>query len=309
MRLHFLNVKNGDCHILEHSSGNTTVVDISNGKECNETKLALESSTIGNFNQKENPENPICYLKALGKDTITRFILTHPDMDHMDGLGLLLKKYKFKEFLNVKNDKKMLSFSEFASYDKKDWDIYKRLQGNFREKKLYSGEIIDKDELYILSPTKEIVKQAIKIQDFNTSSYVILWKIGKYKIVLAGDSDDVAWEHIIKNYQNLVKDIDILLAPHHGRDSKRNYNFLDILKPKYTFIGNAKSKDLEYEKYKKYGQTITNNQAGNIVVQLEDDGLNILVANELFAKKEHKFKKLFETIIAKRKYYYIDRII
>ena len=31
------------------------------------------------------------------------------------------------------------SFSEFNQYDRKDWDIYKRLKGNFREKNLYSG--------------------------------------------------------------------------------------------------------------------------------------------------------------------------
>ena len=308
MRLHFLNVKNGDCNILEHSNGNTTVVDICNGKDCLKKTLSLESTTLGNFHQKENPENPICYLNDLGKETITRFVLTHPDMDHMDGLDILLRKFKFKEFLNVKNNKVIQSFSEFNQYDKKDWDIYKRLKGNFREKNLYSGEVVD-ESLIILSPTKNIVRDAMIKKDFNISSYVLLWQIGKYKIILAGDSDDVAWNHILDTHRELVSNVDILLAPHHGRDSSRDYSFLDILKPKYTFIGNAKSEHLEYKQYKKYGQTITNNQAGNIIAQLEDNGLNILVENEIFAKKENKFSKLNEMTIAQRKYYYVDRII
>jgi beta-lactamase superfamily II metal-dependent hydrolase len=259
MRLHFLNVKNGDCNILEHSSGNITVVDISNGQKCESTSLATEAAILGNFNQKSNSENPICYLADLGKDKITRFILTHPDMDHMDGLDTLFRTFKFSEFLNVKNNKIILSFSEFNQYNEKDWDTYKKLKGNFREKNYYSGDTIENESLTILSPTKEIVKEAIKKQDFNISSYVLLWKIGKYKIILAGDSGDIAWDHIIENHNTLVSDIDILLAPHHGRDSNRDYSFLDTLKPKYTFIGNAKSKHLEYDKYKKYGQTITNN--------------------------------------------------
>ncbi len=309
MRLHFLNVKNGDCNILEHSSTNTTVVDISNGQKCENISFATEAAVLGNFNQKANPENPICYLNDLGKTSIKRFILTHPDMDHMDGLDILLRTFKFSEFLNVKNNKKIPSFSEFNQYNEKDWDMYKRLKDTFREKNLYSGDTIENESLTILSPTKEIVKEAIKKQDFNISSYVLLLKIGKYKIILAGDSGDIAWAHIIGNHKTLVSDIDILLAPHHGRDSNRDYSFLDTLKPKYTFIGNAKSKHLEYDKYKKYGQTITNNQAGNIVVQLEDNGLNILVENEVFAKKEHKFSKLNETTIAQRKYYYVNRII
>lgn len=44
MRLHFVNVKNGDCNILEHSSGNTTVVDISNGKECESRGMTTEAN-------------------------------------------------------------------------------------------------------------------------------------------------------------------------------------------------------------------------------------------------------------------------
>lgn len=90
MRLHFLNVKNGDCSIIEHSTGNTTVIDISNGKEDDSRllleALGLESASQGNYHQKNNPENPISYLKNLNKKSIMRFILTHPDMDHMDGL-------------------------------------------------------------------------------------------------------------------------------------------------------------------------------------------------------------------------------
>jgi len=308
MRLHFLNVKNGDCNILEHSNGNTTVVDICNGKECAKISLALEALSIGNFHQKENAENPICYLNDLEKETITRFILTHPDMDHMDGLNHLFRKFKFREFLNVKNNKTIQSFSEYGQYDKKDWEIYKSLQGTFREKNFYSGDNVE-GNLIVLSPTKEIVRDAMIKKDFNTSSYVLLWQVGKYKIILAGDSDDVAWNHILLTHKQLVSNIDILLAPHHGRDSDRNYDFLDILKPKYTFIGNAKSEHLEYNQYKKYGQTITNNQAGNIVVQLEDDGLNILVTNKNFAEKEHRFDKLYEATIAKRPYYYINRIV
>jgi len=308
MRLHFLNVKNGDCNILEHSSGNTTVVDISNGQECEPISIATEAKVLGNFHQKENPENPICYLNDLGKTSIKRFILTHPDMDHMDGLDTLLKTFKFKEFLNVKNNKVMQSLSEFHQYNEKDWDIYKRLKGTYREKNLYSGDTIEDATLTILSPTKEIVKEAMTKKDFNISSYVLLWKIGEYKIILAGDSDDVAWSYIVENHKALVSNVDILLAPHHGRDSNRDYSFLDILKPKYTFIGNAKSKHLEYNAYKKYGQTITNNQAGNIVVQLEDNGLYILAENEIFAKKEHKFSKLHKATIAQRKYYYVSRI-
>ena len=34
-----------------------------------------------------------------------------------------------------------------------------------------------------------------------------------------------------------VRDIDLLIAPHHGWRSGRNYQFLDVLNPRLTFFG------------------------------------------------------------------------
>ena len=82
----------------------------------------------------------------------------------------------------------------------------------------------------------------------------------------------------------------------------------DILKPKYTLLGNAKSEHLEYSKYKKYGKTITNNQGGNIVLEVDKDGLNILVENYTFAKDNHNMNGLHKKEIANKTYYYMDII-
>ena len=126
--------------------------------------------------------------------------------------------------------------------------------------------------------------------------------------MISGDSENLAWEYIIQAYSSFVSDIDILLAPHHGRSSSRDFSFLDTLKPKYTLLGNAKSEHLEYDKYKKYGKTITNNQGGNIILESEDGKLSILIENYIFAQKNHNFNDLYYKEIAGKKYYYIDEI-
>ena len=38
------------------------------------------------YKQKGFPENPIDYLKRLNIQNIFRFVITHPDMDHLDGI-------------------------------------------------------------------------------------------------------------------------------------------------------------------------------------------------------------------------------
>lgn len=81
--VHFLNVKEGDCNIIEHDSQRISVIDISGGNIPKEDVLAEDSYSLfsrakGNFNQKEHPTNPIDYLKdVLKTDSIFRYIQTH----------------------------------------------------------------------------------------------------------------------------------------------------------------------------------------------------------------------------------------
>lgn len=82
---------------------------------------------------------------------------------------------------------------------------------------------------------------------------------------------------ILNNYPEAVSDVDLLFAPHHGRDSGRSYDFLDMLKPKITLFGNASSKHLADDCYPPI--RITNNQAGYIVIDISEDSMAFYVKN------------------------------
>lgn len=323
MRLHFLNVKNGDCSIIEHQSGNLTVIDISNGKEIDEVNKALyESASQGNFNQKNDPTNPIKYLKNLKKNSIFRFILTHPDMDHMDGIKTLFSNFNVINFWDTKNNKQMDNFDK-SPYNQEDWHFYQKLkesESNPKRLEYLSGikslhfnqdeNSGNGDGLYILAPSKEIVDSINKQDgDHNDLSYVLMWVNKGKKIIFGGDSHDMSWDHIIKNHANDVKDIDVLFAPHHGRDSNRKYDFIDVLKPKLSVLGNARSDHLQYHHYGKHGVKITNNQVGNLVIDFHPEGkCYVLISNQVFAEKNHNFNKLYTKKIANIDYYYLMEV-
>lgn len=273
--IHFLNVKDGDCIGIEHNSGHRTVIDVCNAKpitylteifEAHKAKLASEDTSdilTGNYNQKKYPVNPIHYFEMHGWSNVFRFILTHPDMDHMDGIKPFFDKFDPVNFWDTNNEKELSKKSwEGSPYSEDDWVFYKSLRDNKpstspKRLTLYSGssgQYYNKGEdgkgggdgLYVLAPTKELVNKANEAdEDYNRCSYVLLYLTGNRKIVFGGDSHDDTWEHILNNHKD-VKDIDILIAPHHGRKSKRSYDFLDVLNPKVTFFGNARSKDLAY---------------------------------------------------------------
>lgn len=296
--IHFLNVKEGDCTWVKHSSGRITVIDICNGNYKSETNdEILDEAVKGNFKQNVHPVNPIEYLKEFNINRIFRFILTHPDMDHMDGFDELNRKFDIQNIWSIKNTKDFNGSS--GTYNREDFDTYKSLERGKKVLYLYHGckgkyynmcEDEDGDGIYILSPTKELVEKANKKVDsnYNDCSYVLLYKTkNNKKIIFAGDSGEDTWEHIIKNYKQKVKDVDILIAPHHGRKSGGNDSYLDILKPKLTLFGNAKSQYLDYASWNSRNlEKLTNNQAGCIILNTEGKkGIEVYVTNKNFAEK------------------------
>ncbi len=310
--IHFLNVLEGDCNIIQHDSGRTSVIDVSNAYNSEDTaeekavKASAERAAMlsrtnvpvdkKNYKQKHSPDNPIDYLKNnLKISSIFRFIITHPDMDHLDGIKDLYDEFQITNTWDTNNNKSIDLNGFFAGYNKEDWKFYTQLRaGKYEHTKRLTYHYTDdcefwnQDDMKILCPSKDLVKLANETgKDFHDLSYVILFTPpkkngGKWKILFSGDSHDSSWEHIIENNKEAVSNIDVLFAPHHGRDSNRNYDFLKILNPKLTLFGNASSKHLAYTKYPE--TRITNNQAGYIILDTSLDKLEILVKNYEFAK-------------------------
>lgn len=323
--VHFLNVKEGDCSIIEHPVGHNTVIDVCNAKEETESTKLLEEvykslrSQQGNHQQKSYPVNPIIYMKDRGMSSVFRFILSHPDMDHMDGIKAFFDEFGPNNFWDIEN-KKEIDFISGSPYNKEDWEFYKKLRKGDVEgvTKLNllcgaEGQYYNKnsageaggDGLRILSPNQELIKDAIEVDDYNDCSYVIKYQSNAGKIIFAGDSHDKTWDYILDKYADDVADADLLIAPHHGRKSGRSYKFLDIVKPKLTFFGNAASKHLAYSAWNYRNLPfITNNQADCMIVDTNGDNMVLYVTYEKFAKKLNPYA----TYDNRLKAYYVGTI-
>lgn len=311
-KIHFLNVLEGDCSIIQHDSNNISIIDICNGNckdKSYESVIFSSKNPKGNYNQKEYPTNPIEYIKSIGIETIFRFILTHPDMDHMDGLKELFKNFDVLNFWDTANNK-VIEDGNFGQYNKEDWDYYQEIRKKSKSPKtlnLYEGNHgefynkndypnINGDELYILSPIKELIHEVNKdnSNNYNDLSYILLYKNKNKKILFTGDSEEKSWDILMSNKElrKKIQNIDVLIAPHHGRKSGGNDDFLDLLNPKLTLFGNAKSKDLNYYDWdcRKLFH-ITNNQAGNIILDIKDN-IYIYCSNKVFIDNFHKDKNI-----------------
>lgn len=77
MRMHFLDVGEGDCALIEFPDGKVMLVDGGNGAEATTTTI-------------------LRYLNALKIDTIDYVLLTHSDADHCGGLDVVFRQKKVK---------------------------------------------------------------------------------------------------------------------------------------------------------------------------------------------------------------------
>lgn len=311
--IHFLNVREGDCSVIEHNSDRITVIDVCNAKKVTKEEFAEEDRIMraakseaipGNFQQKKYPVNPILYLREHSITSVFRFIATHPDMDHLDGIESFFDEFSPTNFWDTDNNaEKDFSNGSGGRYKESDWDFYKNLRDSNpqnapkRHAKLSgeSGKYWNEgdgnqngDGIHILAPTNELMAQANECGKYNDSSYVLLYRTADFKIIFGGDAEDDTWEHILSKHSASVKDIDLLIAPHHGRDSGRSYKFLDHLKPKMTFFGNARSEHLAYAAWNSRNLPfITNNQANCMVVEATSGNLDLYVTHENYAKRRN----------------------
>jgi len=299
--VHCITVGQGDCTILEHGSGRVSMIDICGGNLERETtrKSAqnFASRPRGNYGMCKSPTNPLDYLDDIGVSKIWRFISTHPDMDHLDGFDRLIDEFEVCHFWDSGARKDKPDF-EGSPYLEADWDRYVKVRDGDEENtsvvKVLEGKSFkyaNEDEksghgdyVTICAPTAGLIDDCNDRQEFNDASYIIVYRAKAGKVVLCGDADDEAWNCALDHHPDLLRNVGFLLAPHHGRDSGRDWSFLSHLNPRLSLLGCAPSEYLAYDAWNKRGLNyFTQNQCGNFVIDAGGDRLDVYIENEKFA--------------------------
>ena len=215
VKIHFLDVGEGDCTVIEHETGRVSVIDICKGNT-----------------------NPVEYLdeqmNRLNRKEIFRFILTHPDMDHLTGFKDLFERFEVLNFWDRKHQKEIKEFS--SESEEQDWNCYQKYRSSSEEEEspkvltLYRGaqnKYYNEDGLHIISPTKDLEERCDKNEDWNNMSYVILHEVYGKKILYCGDSERLAWEYIkndklkenLENIDTLIDSIKSHIFKHYVKAS------------------------------------------------------------------------------------------
>ncbi|WP_064091551.1 ComEC/Rec2 family competence protein [Rossellomorea aquimaris] len=302
LKIHFLNVGHGDCTLIEFPSGRTTLIDINNSRVVDEKTKEELLSTSGTYSLYESigyqgielleksvtdfvaPVDPIDYINdnLADSDNIFRFILTHPDMDHMSGLYRLKdEKKSIMNFWDTDNKKDVKESEVSSRFDYRDWETYQELRKtteNPKVLKVLKGEqrdFFNEDSIKILSPSEDIIKRANEKGKWNLLSYILLIEYAGHKIVLGGDADTEIWDELAESDDDLLNNVSILKAPHHGRGSGYSQKAVSIMNPDWTIcsVGKKPAQDSS-NKYRHYTnkKVLSTRFRGNIVAEISSSG-------------------------------------
>ena len=253
---------------IQHGSDNFTIIDCSIGDD-NANRIIADI-----IEQKK------------GKN-IVRFISTHPDEDHIHGLERLDDKIDILNFYCVKNKvtKKDVtdSFTRYCTLRDDAKKAFYIEKGCKRKWMNEEGEGRGSSGINILwpNPNNAALKEALKCAEAgespNNISAVISYSLDGGATVLWMGDLETAFMESVQAELDLPK-VDILFAPHHGRDSgKVPEALLKKMSPKMIVIGEAPSQHLNY--YQGYN-TITQNSAGDILFECATGEVHVFTSNK-----------------------------
>jgi beta-lactamase superfamily II metal-dependent hydrolase len=289
----FLNVGAGSCTVVESPSGRVSMIDINDGTELREARsMSSEARALREAEIKELSArlvDPITWVKTrVGCDGLFRFVLSHPDCDHLAGLRriLLRRELPTLNFWDIPHSK-ALSKADFTNDDLwSDWAGYEVMRRELDVEGLVLPTLVRPlrgarghywidDDIEVLSPTSELVEgcDALATPKYNNASYVLRTNFGGTSVLIPGDVESKGWNDILEAGIDLAADI--LVASHHGRMSGFSERAMDAIRPAVVIISTSAldpAVDAEDE-YRKWTDHVYSTRAyGTIIARMYDDG-------------------------------------
>jgi competence protein ComEC len=315
LMIHFLNVGHGDCTIIEFPE-HLTMVDINNSRALDhDTRQELEDKIAKRYGleadlavsrafglgtpnriaqelcrREEGLTDPIdFFISRYGRQSIFRYIQTHPDMDHMSGLYRLHVEEKIP-IINFWDTHHSIEKPEDAGpegrFDMRDWETYKKLRISADSPKALFYHKGEENQYYtgdgarVWAPASN--SPSNKCSELNALSYVLRIQFGACRILLGGDAPVSVWEGFHQEFTGSpdfgykYPKVNLFKAPHHGRKSGYHWPSVKSMGPDVTVVsvGELAAKDDASDNYTKYSNAgcFSTRDYGNLSAQCWEDG-------------------------------------
>lgn len=200
MLLEIFDVAHGSCALLTTDKNKTIMIDCAR-----------------NSYEKWGPGT---YLRDYEIDTLDLFVLTNFDNDHLNGAvdlfeNVNVKSICFNDSVTRRAYNKMKSKTNKSYFRPSIERIFEEIS-NFKES-TSSKRGLGVDTL------KVFYNEYPEMQNLNNLSVVLFLKLYGVGVLFTGDLERSGWYELldVKSFRQILSDVNLLVAPHHGRKDGR----------------------------------------------------------------------------------------
>ena len=232
LRVHFLDVGQGDSALVVFPHGKTMLVDGGGELRFYRTEQADDEAIRGEDSEQLSADGAFSigeavvsrFIWSLGRTRVDYVLATHAHADHIGGLSEVVGNFQVGQAI--------VGHVPVGDVE------YDRFVDSLRQRQVPLSAVtagerfeIDGVGIEILWPPRASTSP---VTSGNNDSIVLRLRYGLVSIILAGDIEQLAEESLVSLGADLRADL--LKVPHHGSRTSSTERFLDAVNPRYAVI-------------------------------------------------------------------------
>ena len=239
--VHFLDVGQGDCTLIETHDGRYALIDAS-------TNTA--------------EQDILSYLRDEGVEELEFIIFTHPHEDHIGCGDEIIDNFRVGTIYMTDRTENTACYRNLISSIA---DSKKRNGTNVINPRKGDTFLLGDIEFLILSDTS-------KYSDTNNSSICFKMELGESTFIFTGDAEKTVETDILDSFYSL--DAEVYKCAHHGSSTSNSDEFLDAISPDISVISCGKGNDYGHP----HDEVIKALEKRNIITFRTDTDGNTVIA-------------------------------
>lgn len=256
MRVHFLDVGQGDCAFIELGNGQTMLIDAGNN---------------------ENGDEIVKYIEDLQYSDIDYVVATHPHEDHIGGMTEIIENFDIDIFYMPWAVSTSYTYENMIdTLSEKRVEVHKAELGRTI---LSNGPI----EITVLSPEEDT-----EYSDLNDASAVVRLRYGETVFLFTGDAGEMIEEDLC----DFDIDSDVLKVGHHGSETSSGEEFIQMVSPEIAVISCGENNsyghpdEITLDTLRKYDADVYRTDESGTIIVTADQNKKISVDKKASPIKE-----------------------
>lgn len=196
---------------------------------------------IGDYSGHDQNFSPLLTLyNTYGIRTIDLLVVTHPHLDHIDDI-LNLAYFHVRSMLRPNHLTRSEIMVNIREADRPKYERYCTMSEGMIGTVTGTTQDISVPANYGGISYKHFDTTDLPRNNLNNHSILSVIEYSGFKIVIPGDNECASLTKLMEreDFKAAIKDCDILLAPHHGRESAYHTEFVSLANPRITIVSDG----------------------------------------------------------------------